>query len=289
MKSEGHPLLCGKQHPEIPRIFFRTVRWFFGATTLLLGACSPAPEPPPSPTPEPETTHTSLPATRVVPIPEEFTAPPPTPEPPVAVLPRVVFATSDFQVTTAHGIQGISTGEAMDFVREDNGDYVVRYGTIEFKKHSSFFAATYVKPVSPPPSPAPDTIDAPAIPTQPTGSPDSTASHPPADPPSEMTAAANEPPGPENSQEPPLPGEPPLSGTIPPPNDPLLQAEQKKVAEITGSIRNLNDQIRSAQDALDRNTSKLSKQELKKESRAIQRLKEKRDALSGELTELGKP
>ncbi len=286
MKAEGHPLLHGKQHPEMPRIFSRTVRWFFGATTLLLGACSPAPEPLPSPTPEPETTHPSLPATRVVPIPEEFTAPSPTPEPPVAVLPRVVFATSDFQVTTAHGIQGISAGEAMDFVREDDGDYVVRYGTIEFKKHSSFFAATYVKPASPNPSPTPDTIDAPAITEQPT---DSTASHPPADPSSAMTAAANEPAVPENSQEPPLPGESPLSGTIPPPNDPLLQAEQKKVAEITGSIRTLNDQIRSAQDTLDRNTSKLSKQEVKKESRAIQRLKEKRDALSGELTELGKP
>lgn len=289
MKSEGHPLLREKQPLVMPRLFSGTLRWFFA---LFLGACSPAPEA--TPTPQPETTHASLPDTRVVPIPEEFSAPPPTPEPPVAVLPRIVFATSDFQVTTDHGIQGIVAGEAMDFVREENGDYVVRYGTIEFKKHGSFFASTYVKPSPPNPSPTPDTIEAPAIPAQPTTPPDSTVSNPPAEPATEMAATAdpaatNEPAAPAPPPEPPLPDEPPLSGTIPPPNDPSLQAEQKKVAEITDSIRTLNDQIRSAQDDLDRNTPKLSKQELKKESRAIQRLKEKRDALSGELTELGKP
>jgi hypothetical protein len=187
----------------------------------------------------------------VVSIPEEFLAPPPTPEPKPTVLPRVVFATSDFQVTTRHGIQGIRAGEALNFVREEEGDYVVQYGALEFRKNRSYFAATYVEPPQPEPTPL---------------------------------AGENTPVASRASAEPALPDEPPLSGTIPS-NDQALLAEQKKVGALTDSIRALNDQIRSAQDELD----KKSAQDGRKTSRSIQKLKARRDELSAQLTEVGKP
>ncbi|MEI8313493.1 MAG: hypothetical protein WCH98_22315, partial [Verrucomicrobiota bacterium] len=176
------------------------------------------------------------------------------------VLPRVLFATSDFQVTTQHGIQGIRAGEAVNFIREDGGDFIVQYRGLEFRKSRSYFAATYVEPARAEPTPfagenAPVASRAPAAPT-------------PAD-------------------------EPLLSGPIPG-DDPALIAGQKKVGGLTDAIRALNDQIRSAQEELDRESTrtsgeKLSAAETKKAVRAIQRLKEKRDELSGQLSEIGKP
>jgi outer membrane murein-binding lipoprotein Lpp len=177
----------------------------------------------------------------------------------------VVFATSDFQVTTDHGIQGISAGEAVNFIRQSGGDYVVEYAGFEFKKNKSYFASTYVKPAVAQATPAPE----PSAPEQ-------------SVPPNEALG------------DPPLPGEPPLgSGT--PSRQVSLLAEDKKVGSLTDSIRALNDQIRAAQEDLERMSARAKKgggaseAEIKKASRTIQRLKAKRDALSGELTEVGKP
>ena len=225
----------------------------------LLAACSPSPDttPKPQPTQQPPRTASGS----VVSIPEEFVSPPPTPLPKPPVLPRVVFATSDFQVTTQHGIQGIRAGEAVNFIREDNGDYIVEYAGLRFQKNKSYFAATYVEPVRPEPTPL---------------------------------AGESAPVAARVFPEPPLPDEPPLSGPIPA-NNPALVAGQKKVGNLTDSIRVLNDQIRSSQDELDRKSARssggdaASAQDIKKSTRAIQRLKEKRDELSGQLTEMGKP
>ena len=216
--------------------------------TILLPACKPTPDIPPVPPklPVPKAAGVS-----VVSIPEEFLSPPPTPEPKPTVLPRVVFATSDFQVTTRHGIQGIRAGEALNFIREEAGDYVVQYGALEFRKNHSYFAATYVEPPQPEPTPV---------------------------------AGENPPAASRAAAEPALPDEPPLSGTIPT-DDQALLAEQKKVGALTDSIRTLNDQIRSAQDELD----KKSNQDARKTSRSIQKLKSQRDELSAQLTEMGKP
>lgn len=215
---------------------------------ILFPACRPTPDIPPLP---PEPPVPKAPGASVVSIPEEFLAPPPNPEPKPTVLPRVVFATSDFQVTTRHGIQGIRAGEALNFVREEEGDYVVQYGALEFRKNRSYFAATYVEPPQPEPTPL---------------------------------AGENTPVASRASAEPALPDEPPLSGSIPS-NDQALLAEQKKVGALTDSIRALNDQIRSAQDELD----KKSAQDGRKTSRSIQKLKARRDELSAQLTEVGKP
>lgn len=222
----------------------------------LLAACSPAPDtttPPPPPKAAPPAA-----AASVVSIPEEFLSPTPAPRPPV--LPRVVFATSDFQVTTRHGIQGIRAGEAMNFLREEGGDYVVQYRDMEFQKNRSYFAATYVEPSRPEPTP-------------PAGGSEPVAGLSPA----ETTLSA----------------EPRLSGPIPG-DDPASVAGQKKVGDLTDAIRALNDQIRSAQEEADKqsartNGEKPAAADVKKSSRAIQKLKEKRDELSGQLTEMGKP
>jgi hypothetical protein len=205
----------------------------------------------------------------VVSIPEEFLAPLPTETPKLPsatpkstpAKPRVVFATSDFQVTTDHGIQGIRAGEAVEFVREESGNFVVRFRGLEFRKNSSYFAETYVEPSRPEPTPFAG----------------------------ENPAAVSQAPAELRPAE-----EPPLSGTIPG-DDPALVAGQKKLADLTDSIRSLNDQIRSAQEELEKKSTqttggeKPTAAEIKKATRAIQRLKEKRDELSGQLTEIGKP
>ena len=224
----------------------------------LLAGCSRAPEAAPPPPAPNEPTQAAVP-TSVVSIPEEFLSPTPTPKP--SVLPRVVFATSDFQVTTQHGIQGIRAGEAVDFVREEGGDFVVCFRGLEFRKSRSYFAATYVEPSRPAATPVADE-NAPAA---------------------ERAAA-----------EPAMPADARLSGPIPG-DDPAQVAGQKKVGELTDSIRGLNDQIRSAQEELDRTSTrangpeKPTAAETAKATRALQRLKEKRDELSGQLTEMGKP
>jgi hypothetical protein len=224
----------------------------------LLAGCSPAPDTvPPPPVPK-ESAPAAVP-TSVVSIPEEFLSPTPTPKP--SVLPRVVFATSDFQVTTQHGIQGIRAGEAVDFLREEGGDFVVRFRGLEFRKSRSYFAATYVEHARPAPTPV---------------------------------AGENAQASGHASAEPALSGEQRTSGLIPG-DDPAQVAGQRKVGELTDSIRGLNDQIRSAQEELDRKSARTSggdaesAQDIKKAARAIQRLKEKRDELSGQLTEMGKP
>ena len=231
----------------------------------ILAACSPSPDTTPKPEPtQPAQPTQQLPRTTpasVVSIPEEFVSPPSTPQPKPPILPRVVFATSDFQVTTLHGIQGIRAGEALNFIREEEGDYVVQYRAVQFKKNKSYFAATYVEPARQEPTPV---------------------------------AGESSPVATRVSPEPPLPDEPPLSGAVPA-NDPALVAGQKKVGSLTDSIRSLNDQIRSAQDELDRKSVRTSgggaapAQDIKKSQRTIQRLKEKRDELSAQLTEMGKP
>ena len=220
-------------------------------------SCRPAPDAAPQ-----TAVQKALPATNasssVVPIPEEFLTPPPASQPKPAILPRVVFATSDFQVTTNQGIQGIRAGEALNFVREEEGDYVVQLGEVEFKKNKSYFAATYVEPPHPSPSPV---------------------------------AGESAPVAQRIPEEAPAPDEPPLSGTVPA-DDPALMAEAKKVGGLTESIRGLNDQIRSAEEDLDKNSNaapKVPTAEIKKASRAIQNLKDKRDELSRQLTEIGKP
>ncbi|MEI6491695.1 MAG: hypothetical protein WCO94_04040 [Verrucomicrobiota bacterium] len=225
----------------------------------LLAACSPSPDTTPKPQPTQQPAR-ATPAS-VVSIPEEFMSPASPPRPKPSVLPRVVFATSDFQVTTEHGIQGIRAGEALNFIREEEGDYIVQYRAIQFKKNKTYFASTYVEPARQDPNPL-------------AGEPTPVATR--------------------VSPEPPLPSEPPLSGTVPA-NDPELVAGQKKVGNLTASIRALNEQIRSAQNELDRKSARSSGGDaesvlnIKKSVRAIQNLKEKRDELSAQLTEMGKP
>lgn len=265
MKSKGNPSESAatriRKRPALSRLNGRLF------LCLLLAGCNPSPKavPPPAakdsaPPPAP---------TSVVSIPEEFLAPLPAepPKPPAATpeaqpaTPRVLFVTSDFQLTTEHGIQGVRAGEAVDFVREEGGDFVVRYRGQEFRRNSSYFAETYVEP--PRPGPTPFAGENPAVANQAPVEPQ------PADAPA-------------------------LSGPIPG-EEPSLAAGQKKLAELTDTIRTLNNQIRSAQEDLDRKSAGTSggeapsSAEVKKASRAIQRLKEKRDEFSGQLTEMGKP
>lgn len=253
MKLSGSPMTSAAIRARKATAIAGLVCRFFCGGIFLLAACRPSPDIPPLPPKQP--VPTTAPATNMVPIPEEFLSPSPV----KSVLPRVVFATSDFQVTTQHGIRGIQAGEALNFLREEGGDYVVEYGGQEFQKNQSYFAATYVEPSRPDPTPFAG----------------------------EPTPAAK-----PASPEPLLPDEPPLGGTVPA-DDPVLIAGEKKVDDLTDSIRALNRQIRSAQDELDmKRTSggeKLSPQEIKNAARAIQKLKAKRDQLGGQLTEMGKP
>lgn len=255
MKLRVNPLKSAATHTHKATTIPRLACQFF--ICGLLAACRPAPDTTPTPR-QKESPPPPAAAPSVVSIPEEFLSPQPKP----SVLPRVVFATSDFQVTTRHGIQGIHAGEAVNFLREEGGDYVVESDGLEFKKNKSFFAATYVEPARP--EPTPFSRESPPVAQR------------------------------ASSPEPLLPDEPPLSGPVPA-DDPALIAEEKKLGDLTASIRTLNERIRSAQDELDKKSTRTSggeapsAQEIKKDSRAIQKLKDQRDQLSGQLTRMGKP
>jgi hypothetical protein len=248
---------------------------------LFLSSCGRAPEPSAA-KPEPS----ASPAASVVAIPDEFMAPPPAPVKPV--LPRVVFATSAFEITTDQGIQGIGPGEALTFVREEGNDYVVQFGDLIFQKNKTYFADTFVEQVQPASTPVAGEAAAAPEPAPMQGT---TESGPAAT--EDRIPAPGEPATDASMAGPALPGEPPLSGTVP--ENPQISAENKKIDSLTDTIRGLNDEIRTAQTELDQKSHRtadkggLSSEEIAKTKRSIKQLKTKRDELSGELTEMGKP
>lgn len=257
------------------------------AASLGVGCERPAQEsaaPPAAPSTPPPEAQASQPAS-VVPIPEEFqTTATPTPAAPVAVTPRILFAVTDIQVTTKSGIQGIMAGETVNVIREVGDEIVVQYGDLEFIKPKSLFSAIFVgkAPTAPETTPVPEPV---------TGN---TASNPPETPaaPAEQPAeaesvdtiglAAPVPATTMPAAEPALPDEQAPSIDRHPPQ---LSPEEKKMAELTTSIRVLNDKIRVAQDQ----SSAQGKKPTRAEKRAIEQMKAERDELSQRLTGLGKP
>jgi hypothetical protein len=223
----------------------------------------------------------------VVPLPEEFqpSAAPTVPPAPVAVTPRILFAVADIQVTTKSGIQGIMAGETVNVIREVGDEIVVQYGDLEFIKPKSLFSAIFVgkAPTAPEAEPvaapvAENTASAPpeATPPAPTEQPAA------AEPLETIGLAAPVPATPIPTAEPALPDEPAHSVASHPPQ---LSPEEKKMAELTTSIRVLNDKIRAAQEQ----SAAPGKKPTRNEKRAIEQMKAERDELSRRLTTLGKP
>lgn len=245
------------------------------ALLSLISACKPAAETSVSTLPLPSEPEPTPAGGSIVSIPEEFQAAPA--ETPNVTLPPVVFVTTDFTITSASGLRGIRVGEAMNFIREEGDDFVVQVDGLEFKKHKSFFSSTYVEagtPVAPvaeslPPSapaPTPDMLPPAIADAEPT--PDTITD--------DLPAAPGTTPAPA-----------PLAESMPTPTE-----EEAKVEELTDTIRGLNEKIRTSQDSLEAKTKQPnppSAQDVKKEARAIERLKAERDALSENLTEIGKP
>jgi len=265
------------------------------AASLGVGCERPAQEtaaPPAAPSTPPPEAQASQPAS-VVPIPEEFqtTATPPAPAAPVAVTPRILFAVTDIQVTTKSGIQGIMAGETVNVIREVGDEIVVQYGDLEFIKPKSLFSAIFVggkpqttpeaEPVAEPVSEpvAENSMAAPA-PAENLAAP--SEQPPAAEPVDTIGLAAPVPATPLPVAEPILPDEPAPSIAR---NPPQLSPEEKKMAELTTSIRVLNDKIRVAQEQ----ASASGKKPTRNEKRAIDQMKSERDELSQRLTSLGKP
>lgn len=258
----------------------------FSAAWLVAG-CEPTPraEAPAGPEPSPTPLH----GTSVVPIPEEFQSPPEapsaTPAPAATVTPRILFAVTDIQVTTKSGIQGIMAGETVNLIREVGDELIVQYGDMEFIKPKSFFSATFVnrKPAVSEPAPAAQESAGPeepaATPSQPAES--LAQASPAAEGPVETIGlTAPVPAAPVESVEDPLPGEPAR------PRQPVqLSPEEKKMAQVTDSIRTLNDRIREAQGKIEAS----GKKPTRAQRAELQSLKDERDELSRQLTKLGKP
>ncbi len=194
----------------------------------------------------------------VVAIPEEFqSAAVQTPVPVLPSTPRILFAVKSFQVKTESGIQGIMAGETVNVIREERDAIVVQYGDFEFARPKSFFSATFVGESSNLPQQAHLTTN--------TDREDLI----------ELTARVP-------AREPSLPGE---NFQEMPARVPRLSAAEKKMAELTDSIRALNANIRSAQESAEH----FGKVPTRNEKRAIDQMKSDRDELSRRLTTLGKP
>jgi len=270
------------------------------ATALLLAGCGrPAEEPEAklSFSTEPPAVE---PVRAIVPIPEEFQTPRVAPVP---ATPPVLFVTKDFQITNRSGIRGIRAGEAVNLLRETADEYIVQYGDLEFIKEKEFFSATFAgrpAPADPAPQPNGQALDEPrfaGIEAAPEPSPLQTASLAPSLEPvapeasdevigiSEPVAAGQDMTLPSDPSDSgglaaplePLPDEPPLAD-LPPPS-----AADKQLADLTDAIRDLNTQIRAAEDA------GAAKKPTRTERRRLAELKEERDNLSRELTLIGKP
>lgn len=174
-------------------------------------------------------------------------------------------------------------GETVNVIREVGDEIVVQYGDLEFIKPKSLFSATFVGRAQTAPETGP--VAAPVA--------ENTASVPPeATPPAEQPASAEPvetiglaapvPATPIPTAEPALPDEPAHSVASHPPQ---LSPEEKKMAELTTSIRVLNDKIRAAQEQ----SAAPGKKPTRNEKRAIEQMKAERDELSRRLTTLGKP
>lgn len=255
------------------------------AVSLGMGCERPAQQsvlPPATPsTPAPDSA-ASQPAS-VVPIPEEFQNP--APAAPVAVTPRILFAVTDIQVTTKSGIQGIMAGETVNVIREVGDEIVVQYGDLEFIKPKALFSATFVgkTPTAPEATPVAEPPPENTASVPPETTPSAPAEPPPAaEPVDTIGLAAPVPATPMPTAEPVLPDEPAPSIVR---NPPQLSPEEKKMAELTTSIRVLNEKIRVAQEQ----ASAPGKKPTRSEKRAIEQMKSERDELSQRLTTLGKP
>jgi len=223
----------------------------FAMAAVFLGAGCERPAEKPASRPPQAAEQPSVP-TSVATIPEEFQSPAQSaPKPPAT--PRILFAATNFQVKTESGIQGIMAGETVNVIREAGENIVVQYGEIEFTRHKSFFSPTFVS--SPPPQEAPVAPE----PVETVGLTD-----------------------PVPAVEPALPGE-----NLPetPMHVPRLTPEEKRLAELTDSIRDLNEKIRTAQATAGRPGKQVSRSE----TRNIEKMKSDRDELSRQLTTLGKP
>jgi len=240
-------------------------------------------QPPAAPSTPPPDSAASQPAS-VVPIPEEFQTPATPPAPAEPVTPRILFAVTDIQVTTKSGIQGIMAGETVNVIREVGDEIVVQYGDLEFIKPKSLFSATFVGKAPAPVEAAPVAEPAPEnTASAPQETPPAPADQPAApEPVDTIGLAAPVPATPMPAAEPVLPDEPAPSIARHPPQ---LSPEEKKVAELTASIRALNEKIRTAQEQ----ASAQGKKPTRAEKRAIDQMKSERDDLSQRLTTLGKP
>jgi hypothetical protein len=197
-------------------------------------------------------------STSVVAIPEEFqSSAAQTPAPELPATPRILFAVKSFQVKTESGIQGIMAGETVNVIREVKDAIVVQYGDVEFARPKSFFSATFVGESSSTPRQGHRAMNQEGVDAI------------------ELTARVP-------AREPGLPGEnlPEMPARVP-----RLSSAEKKLAELTDSIRALNANIRTAQE----NAEHFGKVPTRTEKRAIDQMKSDRDELSRRLTTLGKP
>lgn len=239
------------------------------------------PPPPPAETPA-----------AFVPIPEEFQTPPQAPPAPAApatpATPPILFTTKAFQITNKSGIQGIQVGETVNLLRETDDEYIVQYGDLEFIKEKSFFSATFVGREDVPTEPAAPSGGAGSEPSAPA---ESTAPAEPVLAAGQVTEQVAEQvaegeiiglAAPVLAAEPALPGE-----ALPATPEPLppMTAEEKRMADISDAIRELNENIRVAQQKAEGSGKKPSRAE----RRALEQMKEQRDELSRQLTTIGKP
>jgi hypothetical protein len=224
------------------------------AGMLTLGGCGKSPEqtatPPAEATPEAASTPTSSKPSLVV-------------QPPSNAKPKTVYVIEGFQAVSTDGTHDVPTGAAVNVVSEEGDEYVISYQGLSVRTPKAYFSETVIQetvtpaptPVAAAPSPTPDTIPL---------SSDTTPVEPTTPSADSMTAAT------------------PIPVATP---DPAMAADDAKAQELMGQIRSINDEIRSATDKMEVAPSAEKAQEAAK----IEKLKKRRDALSGSLTEVAKP
>ncbi|GAB4166958.1 MAG: hypothetical protein Fur0032_04650 [Terrimicrobiaceae bacterium] len=185
------------------------------------------------------------------------------PQPSVSI--RKLYIAESFQTESTEGIHDFPRGGEVELIAIIDDDYLVQRNGVSVRISRTFFSETPVSPEAAETSvPTASTLTQETAEIIPADAPDDVRPEPV----SQSVAA------PQGSEE-----EAALVAEEPPPP---LSAEDRRIEELTESIRELNDRIRSVRQTLATSQSE-------PEPAEVRRLQKKRDELSEELTGLVKP
>jgi hypothetical protein len=257
--SRAHDAGINKQAMKstsfLPEPASASVRGFACLAALcLLAGCGPSPEP--------EETPAQSEVSPSIPPPDPLATPAPSPqETSSSSLPQTLFVVTAFQAVSNLGTHDFPRGAKVNVLSEEGDEYLVELEGVGVQIGKAYFSETDPAAVpqaaaTPAPSPSP-------APAEPAAMQEPAADNP-------DTMAAEDPDTIEIEEETSVTE----SAPTPSPTETAVPADEQRIAELTESLREVNEKIRSGETQPGEN---------------IDALRKKRERLGEELTTYGKP